>query len=483
MKKRISSILVILLILSLFSCGTGDGKEKQTGQATDPATGSGTQTEPAESRDEDYFSDGDLRDVTDETPNAVITLSGKTGEISDTTRGSSGDNVTIRSKGIYRIKGSSEDVSIIIDDGNKSGVVYLVFEEATMINSSYPCVVVDNADKVVLLSDGVSSLEYTATDTEYDGAVYSSDDVTFGGRGTLEIGSSLPGVVGKDDVKVTGGSIRIKSGKIGINANDSLKIGGGSLEINAGKEGIRVSDDVNDELFVILDGSVYIESEKDGIHSDHDALFRGGKATIISNDDAVHADGDLTVEAGTVEINRSYEGIEAGNVKVTGGETSVNSSDDGINASDGSVTVSGGKVYVNAGGDGIDANGSIFVSGGDVIIEGPTDDGNGILDITKSGCVAEITGGTVLAIGSSGMAINFDSGTQCSALVSLSGNEGAEITVDDGSGFSFTATKQFACVLYSSPYLTKGNAYVITAGTATAKADFSEGMFYTDLNK
>ena len=479
-RKTVALILAALMTVFTVSCNpqnVSDGTGTKSPGETAPGN------TPSADPEIEYFSDGDLRDVTDETPNAVITLSGDKGELSDATRGSSGRNVTITSKGIYRIRGSSEDVSVIVNERRKSGVVYLVFENATMENSSYPCVVVENADKVVILSDGISSLGYTAKDTEQDGAIYSSDDVTFGGRGTLNITSSLHGVVGKDDVKVTGGNIRIQSGKTGIKANDSMRIGGGSVEINAGTDGIKVSDDMNEELFVILDGSVSIDSEKDGIHSDSDVLFLGGKTTIVSNDDAVHAYGNLTLEGGTVEINKSYEGLEGVNVTIRGGETRLFSSDDGINSSDGSVAISGGKIYVNAGGDGIDANGSVFVSGGEVIIEGPLDDGNGILDIKKSGCVAEITGGTVLAIGSSGMAKNFDSGTQCSALLALSGKEGDMISVDDGSGFSFTATKQFACVLYSSPYLTKGNAYVIKAGTATAKADFSEGMFYTDLNE
>ncbi len=543
-KKAAVTIIVILFIISLFSCGTNPPKNRDT----DPYGNTdyvSTQAETAEITEKDYFSDGDLRDVTDETPNAVITLSGNKGEISDNARGSSGETVTVTSKGIYRVNGSSEGVSIVIDDSKKSGVVYLVFCGTTMINSSYPCIVVENADKVVILSDGVSSLTYNAEKSDYDGAVYSSDDVTFGGRGTLSITSSLHGVVGKDDVKVTGGTLSIKADGIGIKANDSLRIGGGTVDIESGHDGVQISDDKKDGLFVIQNGSAAIKSGYDGIdvksassdkkasvvisgevyiqtggfpdnkpdseksqkgikcegsismnngnvtvlsyedclHSDGNVTFSGGSLYIRTNDDGIHSGGDLVISGGLVTVDESYEGIEANNVNITGGEIKVQSSDDGINSADGSVEIADGKVYVNAGGDGIDANGSIYVSGGEVIIEGPTNNGNGILDIGKNGCIAEITGGTVLAIGSSGMAINFDSGTQCSALLALSGKEGDKITVDDGSGFSFTATKQFACVLYSSPNLTEGNAYVIKAGKETATADFGKVMFYTDLNK
>ena len=87
----------------------------------------------------------------------------------------------------------------------------------------------------------------------------------------------------------------------------------------------------------------------------------------------------------------------------------------------------------------------------------------------------------MLALGTADMAENFDSGSQCAALVSLFGSAGDVITVDDGSGFSFNATKSFACVVYSSPSMTQGNSYTITAGSESAVMDFSGGLYYTDV--
>lgn len=88
----------------------------------------------------------------------------------------------------------------------------------------------------------------------------------------------------------------------------------------------------------------------------------------------------------------------------------------------------------------------------------------------------------MLAIGSSGMAVNFDSGTQCSALVNLSGTSGTEISVDDGSGFTYTATKDFQCVVYSSPSLSQGDSYTIKAGENTATMDFTSSLYYSNVS-
>ena len=115
-------------------------------------------------------------------------------------------------------------------------------------------------------------------------------------------------------------------------------------------------------------------------------------------------------------------------------------------------------------------------------MEGPTNGGNGALDKGDGAdCVISVTGGTVLALGTADMAVNFNDGTQCAGLVALSGSAGDTVTVDDGSGFTFTATKSFACAVYTSPSLSQGSTYTITAGADSAVMDFSAGLYYADV--
>ena len=150
-----------------------------------------------------------------------------------------------------------------------------------------------------------------------------------------------------------------------------------------------------------------------------------------------------------------------------------------------SLSISGGDLFVSAQGDGLDSNGNIYVSGGYTIVEGPSGNGNGALDKGDGGSyIAEITGGTVLALGSTGMAVNFNSGTQCSGLVKLSGSKGTTITVDDGSDFShtFVSNKTFACAVYSSPSMEKGNSYTIKAGSNSATMNFSNSYYYSNVS-
>lgn len=131
------------------------------------------------------------------------------------------------------------------------------------------------------------------------------------------------------------------------------------------------------------------------------------------------------------------------------------------------LLISGGTVIVDSSGDGLDSNGSLEISGGVVYVSGPTDNGNGALDYGMS---AEISGGTIIAAGASGMAENFTSGTQGSMLVTVDTQNGGDISLTDSNGnvlVSWTAQKAFNSVLISTPEISGGETYTLTAGDYT----------------
>ena len=63
--------------------------------------------------------------------------------------------------------------------------------------------------------------------------------------------------------------------------------------------------------------------------------------------------------------------------------------------------ISGGVISVSASGDGVDVNGDLEMSGGELYVNGPESGGDGALDYDGS---FTLTGGTVVAVGSAGMA-------------------------------------------------------------------------------
>lgn len=141
------------------------------------------------------------------------------------------------------------------------------------------------------------------------------------------------------------------------------------------------------------------------------------------------------------------------------------------------IQINGGYVVVDSVGDAIDSNGNVEVTGGVLLVSGPTSDGDGAFDYDGS---ATTSGGTVLMVGSTGMAQSFIGGTQAFAMTSASGEAGESVCVVDGSGnvvVSLTATKRFGMVLTSSVAFAEGGEYALVIGGEVANAN-ADG--YTD---
>ncbi len=257
-----------------------------------------------------------------------------------------------------------------------------------------------------------------------------------------------------------------------------------------------------------LGGRITIVSQDDGIHAGGDITVSDGSLHIRAADDGIHADKDLTIAGGVTEIAQSYEGLEALHITIRGGTNRITASDDGANAADGSssgmgggfgggrpgmwggssgsvefsedqpcLTFAGGYTIFNAAGDGIDSNGWIKMTGGTVIVYGPTDNGNGPIDHGDGGYTMTISGGNMLAVGSSGMAESPENDGQ--AVVSaywnrtgLSAGDTVGIVDKDGKILAaFELPKAIASIVFSSPDIVTGQTYsIVSGGSFTGEA-------------
>uniref|UniRef100_A0A4Y8Q008 Carbohydrate-binding domain-containing protein n=2 Tax=Paenibacillus athensensis TaxID=1967502 RepID=A0A4Y8Q008_9BACL len=219
----------------------------------------------------------------------------------------------------------------------------------------------------------------------------------------------------------------------------------------------------------IAGGTLTIDAKDDALHSNNSLNIIGGQIQIASGDDGLHADTALTIAGGSVNITKSYEGIESALITIDDGTVNVTSNDDGLNVSTGGdkLAINGGEVTVDAEGDGLDSNASIVMTAGHVVVYGPTANNNGALDYDGT---FEISGGTLIAAGSSGMAMApSDTSAQLSVGMTYSTAQaaGTEIAVKDASGAivaSVTPTKTYQSVVISSPDLQKNGAYTLYAG-------------------
>ncbi len=437
---------------------------------------------------ENMFTDRDLETGYEESDAAIITLNGDSAEASGSGVAVNETTITISEAGTYVFTGSLSDGQIIVDAAD-SDKVQIVLKGADITNDDNACILVKSADKVFVtlvqgtentLSDTGSEYVQTEDVSNVDGVIFSKADITFNGTGTLTINAGYAnGIVGKDDVKFTGGTYNITATGNAIEGKDSVRIKDGTFNLESG-------------------------SEKDGIHSGNDEeagkgyiYIEGGEITISAEDDGIHAATVLYIAGGNINVVKSYEGIEGDTIDILGGSIRINASDDGLNASTSTsqdsfgfgdmgggmdydenayIRIYGGEIYVNAAGDGIDSNGDLYIDGGYVVVEGPENDGNGPLD---KGGTAYISGGTVIAVGSSGMAETFSSDSeQYSILYGFEStlSAGTVITISDSSGaelLNFTLTKTASSIVFSSSDISEGE-YTITAGDTTDTISVSD---------
>lgn len=326
-------------------------------------------------------------------------------------------------------------------------------------------------------------------------------NVTCGGdalRSTNESDSTL------GYIEISDSSLELTAGEDGIQAETTLTISSGSCNVisGGGSSGSTRSDisakGLKGGSGVSLNSGIYtLDCLDDAIHSNGNVLIYEGTYEISTADDGIHADENTTIMDGSINIIKSYEGIEGAIVDISGGTISIVSSDDGINAAGGAdqsgfgprrdnfagssdyyINISGGIITVDASGDGVDANGNITVSGGELYVCGSTNSGNGALDYDGT---AIITGGIVVAAGSSGMAQNFSSNsTQGSILLTYSDPSAETITLKDESGdilASYSPSKNYNCVVISCPSVTTGNTYTVEAGGQTTAVTMSSLIY------
>lgn len=384
-------------------------------------------------------------------------------------------------------------------------------------------------------------------------------------NGEIIITSVGDGVSAETTLTVTGGVISIISGGGSANAQqktDNMRDwwdfdNSASDDNSASCKGLKAG-----KAMMISGGSITIDAQDDALHTDGDMTISGGECILSTGDDGAHAELSLTVLGGKITVLTSYEGLEANQITLAGGDLDITATDDGINANGGSdgfsggfgggfgggrggmggsfggrrsdtnsqsgdmtppdnnnmtppdnsnmqtppdgnapsgnpptmpgqdvadstttddttdkqpvLLITGGKITVNADGDGLDSNGNLRVKGGDITINGPSNGGNGAIDIgTENGGVGFISGGTLIALGTSSMAENFDStSTQCAFLVTMNSfGAGETITITDSQGnvlYTGVTVKSANSVVFSSADLTVGETYTLTIGSTSA---------------
>ena len=602
--KLVAGLLGYALLACSISGCSFDSFSKTTTETSSESPSSATGITYLDA--DDMFTDRDKEVGYDEDTATAITLSDDASSCDSSSVTISNNTITITDEGTYLLTGSLSDGQVIVDADDKK--VQLVLDSVNINCDTSAALYVKAADKVfvTLASDSENSLSNTSDfvaidDNNIDAVIFSKDDLTLNGSGTLTVTAKYGhGIVSKDDLVITSGTYQITAAKHALSGKDSVRIADGVLSLDAGTDGIHSENTDNDAkgFIYIANGDISITADSDGFDAEETLQVDGGNIEVAAGDDGLHADGDLIITDGTINVTKSYEGLEGMTVTVEDGDISVVSSDDGINAAgdgtseessqsgtppekpDGSdstedrpeppsgfdkndnssansnsdsnsdskpadlpdgnggpgggnggpgggdgapgggnggpgggdgapgggnggpgggngapgggnggpgggmeeatdynlIQISGGKIYINANGDGIDSNGNLTVTGGEIYVDGPTSGGDGALDCSGT---ALISGGTVIAVGSSGMAENFDSSSAQGSMITTVSDSmiTGDITLTDSEGntiVSYSPSKEYSSVAISCADLKEGETYTLVAGDTSTSVSLNQ---------
>ena len=332
----------------------------------------------------------------------LITLDGNAITVGGNGATASGSVVTISSAGTYRLSGTLNDGQVTVDTEDE-GVVRLILDGAHLHCDTSAPLLISNAEKTVIiladqsqntLSDGSSYVFPDSETDEPNAALFSKDDLSIGGTGSLTVDANYAdGITSKDGLVIHSGTISVTSADDAIRGKDYLIVETGVITVHAGGDGLKSDNDEDtDKGFVVvqngeftivsgrdavqaktdvliadgrfsltsgggsnarlatgatakglkavvntvIDGGAFtVRAADDALHANGNLVINDGTFDIASGDDAIHADQLLVITGGQIDIGQCYEGIESQEIQIDDGDIRIKASDDGLNGAGG----------------------------------------------------------------------------------------------------------------------------------------------------
>ena len=265
MKRYFSLILIVaLLLFSFTACGSDSNITPNSFHSNTPGDNvSGSSSDVISGSENSTLTEAEFtvtasdmftkRDKKTEYDNSAvrIQLNGSSATADSDKVQISDSTVTITEEDTYILSGTLDDGTIIVNADN-SAKLHLIFDNVSINSNDSAAILVLSADKVIVtlaseqnrLSNG--GIFTTIDDININAVLYSKEDLSLNGSGSLTINSPAGhGISCKDDLVLAGGTYTITAANHGLDANDSIRLTSSAITIAAGKDGMHAenSDD------------------------------------------------------------------------------------------------------------------------------------------------------------------------------------------------------------------------------------------------
>jgi hypothetical protein len=227
----------------------------------------------------------------------IITINEKSVSIENDNGGiTSNDGViTISNEGKYKITGSTNEGSIIIN-GNADMNFTFILENLSLTSQVNSPINIINANKVVITIKGNVTLKdnrpvtLSEEDDTANAALYANADMIINGSGTLNVNAIYNNGIGtKDDLIIDDVTINVTSANHAIKGNDSLTINAGIINVTSvSGDGLKTSNsNISSKgnqrgTITINGGTITINTSQDGIDAAYDVVIRNNPIISIN---------------------------------------------------------------------------------------------------------------------------------------------------------------------------------------------------------
>lgn len=313
--KKIRLIAATLAALCIcFSVASCDSETPGT-TSPQPTTSTEATTTPAPSTDTTVNVETNTPETTagviDSNENTTVTLDGENTTVKGEGAEFRNGTLSITKGGVYTLSGKLENGQVYVNVEKPQEVeIVLNGVEITSVNSAAIYVQCAEKVKITVASGTVNKLTDTSSYSDDDGdgepnaCIYSADDMTIKGTGTLVVtGNYKNGISSKNDIKIKEVDLTVKAYNTAIRGKDSVEIESGKITVEAGNDGIKSSNDteVGRGYILVTGGTISVEAEDDAFQAETDITVKGCSITINANGKDFNSAKTLNIEEGCVK--------------------------------------------------------------------------------------------------------------------------------------------------------------------------------------